>query len=267
MNKLFIVITILVSLVVISCSGDSTSTGMVAKDLEDELEDEIVQSDNSVPSLQTGGPFKWTSGVGLPYKESWRLDPCDWKFLVEGKGPRYRPPNYKPTTRVISYRKLRRKKALVVATVSTGGYWGYGSWAYSTVVGALLDSADWCRGDLSSCRTWDINGNVCNSKSKKRRLRVTTPNGRQKWRTGKQYDIIWSTGARLCKSWGCEKVKILLLKGNKAYQWISKSTPNDGLYTWKISDTLPRGSNYKIKISSIARKPVSDRSDRNFTIR
>jgi len=120
---------------------------------------------------------------------------------------------------------------------------------------------------MSSKRTWDINGNVCNSKSKKRRLKVTTPNGRQKWRTGKQYDIVWSTGARWCKSWGCEKVKILLLKGNKAYQWISKSTPNDGLYIWKIPYTLPRGSNYKIKISSITRKPVSDRSDRNFTIR
>ena len=262
MNKLFIVITILVSLVVISCSGDSTSTGMVAKDPEDE----IVQSDNSVPSLQTGSPFKWRSGEGEPNtNRSGRppKDPCDWKFTVFGSGCATGKPGCTPPTRVISYRKLRRKKALVVGTFSTGGYWGYGSWAYSTVVGAL-DGAESC--SLSSCRTWDINGNVCNSKSKKRRLRVTTPNGRQKWRTGKQYDIIWSTGPRWGFS-GPEKVKILLLKGNKAYQWISKSASNDGLYIWKIPDTLPRGSNYKIKISSITRKPVSDRSDRNFTIR
>ena len=59
-------------------------------------------------------------------------------------------------------------------------------------------------------------------------LKVTSPNGGQKWTTGKSYAIKWSKGN------AGAKVSILLLKNGKAYKWISKSTKNDGKHPWKV---------------------------------
>ena len=75
-------------------------------------------------------------------------------------------------------------------------------------------------------------------------LKVTSPNGGQKWKTGKNYAIKWDKGN------GGTHVKIQLLKSNKHNKWISKKTKNDGKYVWKIPSTLTTGSAYKIKISS-----------------
>ena len=49
-------------------------------------------------------------------------------------------------------------------------------------------------------------------------LKVTSPNGGQKWSTGKSYAIKWSKGN------AGASVKIQLLKSNKHYKWISKKT-------------------------------------------
>ena len=53
-------------------------------------------------------------------------------------------------------------------------------------------------------------------------LKVTTPNGGNKWKTGKKYAIKWVKGN------GGAFVKIQLLKSNKHYKWVSKKTRNDG---------------------------------------
>jgi len=53
-------------------------------------------------------------------------------------------------------------------------------------------------------------------------LKVTSPNGGNKWKTGKKYAIKWAKGN------GGAQVKIQLFKSNKHYKWISKKTKNDG---------------------------------------
>ena len=91
-------------------------------------------------------------------------------------------------------------------------------------------------------------------------LKVTTPNGGQKWTTGKSYAIKWSKGN------AGAKVKILLLKNGKAYKWITKSTKNDGKHAWKIPANVATASTYKIKITSTTKKKVTDSSNKTFRI-
>ncbi len=91
-------------------------------------------------------------------------------------------------------------------------------------------------------------------------LKVTTPNGGQKWETGKKYAIKWVKG----NAGGT--VKIQLLKSGKHHKWIAKKTKNDGRYTWKIPTTVDSGSAYKVKIVSVKNKKVFDKSNKNFTI-
>ena len=91
-------------------------------------------------------------------------------------------------------------------------------------------------------------------------LKVTTPNGGQKWTTGKSYAIKWKKGN------AGAKVKILLLKNGKAYKWITKSTKNDGEHAWKIPANVATASSYKIKITSTTKKKVTDSSNSNFKI-
>ena len=75
-------------------------------------------------------------------------------------------------------------------------------------------------------------------------LKVTSPNGGQKWKTGKNYAVKWDKGN------GGTHVKIQLLKSNKHNKWISKKTKNDGRHVWKVPASVATGSAYKIKISS-----------------
>jgi len=91
-------------------------------------------------------------------------------------------------------------------------------------------------------------------------LKVTTPNGGNKWKSGKKYAIKWVKGN------GGAFVKIQLLKSNKHYKWVTKKTKNDGKHTWKIPSTLKAGKTYKIKITSRTDKTVNDATDKNFTI-
>ena len=91
-------------------------------------------------------------------------------------------------------------------------------------------------------------------------LKVTTPNGGNKWTTGKKHVIKWAKGN------GGAFVKIQLLKSNKHYKWVSKKTKNDGKHPWKVPASVATGSAYKIKIVSTKNKKVFDRSNKNFTI-
>jgi hypothetical protein len=90
--------------------------------------------------------------------------------------------------------------------------------------------------------------------------KVITPNGGEKWTTGKSYAVKWTKGN------AGATVKIQLLKSNKHYKWISKKTKNDGKHTWKIPSTVVTSSAYKIKITSTTKKTVTDSSNKNFKI-
>ena len=91
-------------------------------------------------------------------------------------------------------------------------------------------------------------------------LKVTTPNGDQKWTTNKKYTIKWRKGN------AGAYVKIQLLKSGKAYKTIKAKTKNDGKYRWKIPSSVKTGSAYKIKVISVSKQTVKDRSNKNFTI-
>ena len=92
-------------------------------------------------------------------------------------------------------------------------------------------------------------------------LKVISPNGGQKWTTGKSYAIKWSKGN------AGATVKIQLLKSNKHYEWISKKTKNDGKLVWKIPSTVVTSSAYKIRVSSRTKKKIKDDSNRAFQIK
>jgi len=90
-------------------------------------------------------------------------------------------------------------------------------------------------------------------------LKVTTPNVGQKWTTGKSYAIKWNKGS------AGRYIRIRLLKSGKHYRWITKKTPNDGRYVWKIPTSVVVSSNYKIRIQPHG-KSGYDNSDRSFSI-
>ena len=90
-------------------------------------------------------------------------------------------------------------------------------------------------------------------------LKVTSPNGGQKWTTGKSYAVKWNKGS------AGKYVRIRLLKSGKHYRWITKKTPNDGRYVWKIPANVVASSNYKIRIQPYG-KSGYDNSDRSFSI-
>ena len=89
-------------------------------------------------------------------------------------------------------------------------------------------------------------------------VKLTTPNGGEKWATGKRYNIKWGKGSG--------NVKIELLKSGKAYLTIHNNTKNDGRLRWKIPSSVATGSAYKIKITSKTNSNTTDSSDRAFTI-
>jgi len=96
--------------------------------------------------------------------------------------------------------------------------------------------------------------------AQKATLKVTKPNGGQKYKTGQKIAIRWAKGN------GGTHVKILLLKGGKAHKVIAKKTANDGKYTYTIPAVIKTGKTYKIKISSSKNAKITDTSNKNFTI-
>jgi hypothetical protein len=88
---------------------------------------------------------------------------------------------------------------------------------------------------------------------------VTTPNGGENWPLGSTQTITWNDNFS-------EDVKIELYKGGFITSTIDFSTPSDGTYNWDIPTSLPVGSDYKIKITSIASNNVFDFSDADFTL-
>ena len=86
-------------------------------------------------------------------------------------------------------------------------------------------------------------------------LKVTTPNGGQKWTTGKKYAITWAKGN------AGKYVRIQLLRSGKVYKWITKKTKNDGRFTWKVPTKTKAGSKYRIRVQSLTKPKLHDVSD------
>jgi hypothetical protein len=76
---------------------------------------------------------------------------------------------------------------------------------------------------------------------------------------GQTYNITWS-------DFPGSRVKIELLKENAVTATISASTPNDGSHFWTIPAGIEPGDDFRIMITSMEDRSVSDISDNFFTI-
>ncbi|HAQ61393.1 TPA: hypothetical protein DCR49_05255 [Candidatus Delongbacteria bacterium] len=90
-------------------------------------------------------------------------------------------------------------------------------------------------------------------------IQITTPNGGEIWNMDSEYEIQWQDNL-------AEDVKIELFRASTLELTVSDSTASDGSFMWTLPNTLPVGSNYKIRITSIPVNTVVDNSDASFTI-
>jgi hypothetical protein len=230
------ILIIVLALMLVTCGGrEETTTGVGVTETE---------------KLQAGAPRTFNSIAEI--MQLGRGSPCNWMFKRTKKGKAY-----------AKYHQLRRHKALAVAhnTGSAGVYYdGVATWGWPTKLKARAVALKRCGSIYSTrCTIYDVDGNVC-GRSGGGTLKVTTPNGGQKWSTGKEYTLKWNKGN------AGSFVKIELLKSGKAYKTIIVKTKNDGRHRWEIPSSVPTGRAYKIKVTSVSKQTVKDQSDNNFTI-
>jgi len=92
-------------------------------------------------------------------------------------------------------------------------------------------------------------------------IRISSPNGGEKWAAGEEREITWATTLP-----GSKQVNIHVVdtKLNWAANAVAHRIPNTGRYIWKIPDGFKPGT-YKIRIG-IAGGRDNDMSDNWFTI-
>jgi C1A family cysteine protease/DUF971 family protein len=90
-------------------------------------------------------------------------------------------------------------------------------------------------------------------------ITVTSPAAGVAWKRNTNQNIIWSkTGTQ------ASTVKIRLYRNSSLKLTITSSTANDGLYTWRVSSSLTKGSGYQIRVTTTDNL-VDDYSD-SFSI-
>ena len=96
-------------------------------------------------------------------------------------------------------------------------------------------------------------------------IKVIYPNGGEKWKAGKRYNIRWKSAG--FKS--SDKVKILLKTyppTNAGNFWVTNSARNTGMFNYKVPSNLGiREKKFKIYVMTLNRS-VKDESDRFFEI-
>jgi len=90
-------------------------------------------------------------------------------------------------------------------------------------------------------------------------LRVTVPNGNEWWFTEEIENIRWKGAATIAN------VKLDYSRdGGISWKTIVASTPNDGVYNWRLPDSVSNKN--LIRISDAANPPVADLGNSNFYI-
>jgi hypothetical protein len=228
------ILIIVLALMLVTCGGrEETTTGVGVTETE---------------KLQAGAPRTFNSIAEI--MQLGRVSPCNWIFKDPKTGKKFK------------YHQLPwRHKALAVE--ATEQRVGWGAFGWPTKLKARAVALKRCESsyfhNAPSCDIYDVDGNVC-GRSGGGTLKVTTPNGGQKWSTGKEYTLKWNKGN------AGSFVKIELLKSGKAYKTIIVKTKNDGRHRWEIPSSVPTGRAYKIKVTSVSKQTVKDQSDNNFTI-
>ena len=225
------ILIIVLALMLVTCGGrEETTTGVGVTETE---------------KLQAGAPRTFNSIAEI--MQLGRVSPCNWIIKDPKTGKKFK------------YHQLPwRHKALAVASITP--WVGWGAFGWPTKLKARAAALKGCESSyFTRCTIYDVDGNVC-GRSGGGTLKVTTPNGGQKWSTGKEYTLKWNKGN------AGSFVKIELLKSGKAYKTIIVKTKNDGRHRWEIPSSVPTGRAYKIKVTSVSKQTVKDQSDNNFTI-
>ena len=89
-------------------------------------------------------------------------------------------------------------------------------------------------------------------------ITITSPNGGESWQNSNFYGMTWSDNIP-------GPVKIELYKADVFYSTIIDSTPSDAYHLW-VPNVQETGSDYKVKITSLASSNDFDFSDADFTI-
>ena len=90
-------------------------------------------------------------------------------------------------------------------------------------------------------------------------ITISRPNGGETLQAGTENSIVWADSI-------FAPVKIELYKGGLFYTTIVDTTPSNGFYLWTIDNGVGNGTDYKIKVTSLASNNDYDFSDGNFTI-
>jgi hypothetical protein len=229
----------LLSFLLLSCGDGKTTSGIDTQTTAVVAQSSSAENESSLPE----GVHEVTDTVlqgSIPPE-------CSTKFKNKGLKTKY--------TNLPFYKALAKNDKTNQLTAG----WGYSDAdvAKEAVLGVCKIKTG------SICRLVDEDGKQCKDSSgvsDTGTLKITSPNGGQKLQIGKKYTIKWIKGN------GGGYVRIELLKSGKGYKAIHKKTKNDGRYRWNIPVSVTTGSQYKIKITSISKKNVSDASDTNFTI-
>ncbi|OIP07187.1 MAG: hypothetical protein AUJ96_07975 [Armatimonadetes bacterium CG2_30_66_41] len=90
---------------------------------------------------------------------------------------------------------------------------------------------------------------------------VTAPNGGEVWRRATTAQITWTASALVGSL-----VKLELYKGETLDSTIAASTENDGAFDWAIPAEQQLGTNYRVKVASVANDALQDQSDADFEL-
>jgi hypothetical protein len=91
---------------------------------------------------------------------------------------------------------------------------------------------------------------------------IIAPFGGEKWKIGKRKSIQWSSVGDPGPN-----VKLELFRQGDSVLTIAPTTPNDGLFKWKIPNSITPGNGYKVRVTSTADTTIKDTSPFPFRIK
>lgn len=142
----------------------------------------------------------------------------------------------------------------VVAILIIGGGWRYLNQPSAPAVSETVKSPTIQNSEAQS---------AVNTSNNSATIAVLSPNGGEKYQSGKTYDIKWSS-KNITKN-----VDIGLIEGSKdsgqGAGYVALNVPNTGNYKWTIPSSLNTGQ-YRIFIRPVGEGFVEDTSDSTFTI-
>jgi|GEM_PF-2672632 len=130
---------------------------------------------------------------------------------------------------------------------------------------ATLPNAQWWDGTSSGFKVRVVTGvgastDVHFGRVAPDTILVVGPNGGEVYYAKQPVEISWDANIQ-------GNVKIDLYKGGVLKSVLSANEPNSGKFTWVVPSSMPFGTNYTVKVSSLTNAvPATDTSDSTFTV-